>query len=104
MEQTMELLKAMQDMMNANRENMKAEMKANREETMARLEAKMEIKQAKRDVNLKEMREEIKSGQVERRSTVIAIKEKLEDTIHSIRVWSKEMMACQEMTEARLEC
>jgi hypothetical protein len=27
-----------------------------------------------------------------------------ETAVHSVRTWRKEMMACQETTEARLEC
>jgi hypothetical protein len=37
------------------------------------------------DVNTKCMQEDIKSGQVEMRSTIGAIKEKMEAAIHSIR-------------------
>jgi hypothetical protein len=30
--------------------------------------------------------------------------ERMEDAIHSLRAWRKEKLACQETTEARLEC
>jgi hypothetical protein len=68
--ENMELLKAMQEIMEANEPKKNAEMKADWEEMTARLEAKTGI-------NWKEMKEEIKSGQAEMKSTVSAIEEKL---------------------------
>jgi hypothetical protein len=32
------------------------------------------------------------------------IHQKIEATIHAMRAWRKETMACQDMTEACLEC
>jgi hypothetical protein len=74
MQQMMELLLAKMD---ADREERKDEKKSN-QEMMARLEVMT-------DVTLKEMREEIKSGQAGMRSVVSAIEEKLEAAIHSMR-------------------
>jgi hypothetical protein len=65
---------------------------------------KMDANQAKTDKNLKDMKEEIKSGQAEKKSTVSAIEEKMEAAKYSMRAWRKEMMACQGTTEAYLEC
>jgi phenylpyruvate tautomerase PptA (4-oxalocrotonate tautomerase family) len=64
------------------------------EQMLARLlkevtdEMKEEIRtnQAKIDVNLKEMREEI-TGQAEMRSTLSAIEEKMEVAFHSLMAW-----------------
>jgi hypothetical protein len=47
----------------------------------------MDAQQEKKDVNIKEMREEIKCGQAEMRTTVSAIEEKMEAVIHSLRAW-----------------
>jgi hypothetical protein len=62
---------------------------------------KAEIKADQED--LKEMREEIKSGQVEMKSTVSAIEEEMDAWIANMRDGRKEVIACQETTEARLE-
>jgi hypothetical protein len=58
-------MKAMQEKADADREERKAD-----RGLLAKLEAKIKANQAKTDINLKEMREEIKSGQAEMRSTV----------------------------------
>jgi hypothetical protein len=42
--------------------------------------------------------------QAEMKSAVSAIEEKMEAAVHSMRTWRKEMMACQEPTEAHMEC
>jgi hypothetical protein len=55
------------------------------------------------DVNLEEMRTEIRPGQEEMRSRVSAIEEKLDAAIHSMRAWRKETTACQDAMEANLE-
>jgi hypothetical protein len=60
------------------------------------LEAKIEDNQAKTDVKLKEMSEEIKSGEAEIRSIVNA-------WIANMRVDRKETVSCQVTTEACLD-
>jgi hypothetical protein len=66
--------------MNANMKSMQekadADRKANREDLKEMMEEMM-------NVTLKEMSEEIRSGQAEMRSTISAIKEKLETAFHS---------------------
>jgi hypothetical protein len=52
--------------------------------------------QAKRDINLKEMRDELKSGQAEMRSTVNA-------WIAGMKDDRREIMSCQVMMEACLD-
>jgi signal transduction histidine kinase len=56
-------------------------MEANQEDLMARLEARSETNRKKYQEDLKEMREEIKSGQVEMRATICAFQSELEETI-----------------------
>jgi hypothetical protein len=57
-----------------------------------------------KDVNLKQMREEIKSGEAEMKSTVNAFREKMDAAIGNRKDDRKETTFCQEKTEARLEC
>jgi hypothetical protein len=92
--------KAIQVKADSNRK----ERKADREGLLAKLEAKIKANQAKTNVKLKEMREEIKSGEAEMRSRVSDIGEKMEAAVRSLRAWPEETIACQELTEARLEC
>jgi hypothetical protein len=72
----MELLKAIKEMIVANTKAMQEDMKAmadGKEQMKAQvssLVSRLEANQAKTDVNLNEMREEIKSGQAEMRSIV----------------------------------
>jgi hypothetical protein len=82
MEQIMEMLKAMQEKAEADREILKGITEA----------------------NTKSMREDIKIGQAEIRSIVGAFQEKLDACVASRRDDQKETMSFQETTEAHLEC
>jgi hypothetical protein len=89
---------------------MNANKKADQEDLRAKLEAKMDANQKKTDdsqqrmdVNLKEIREDIKSGQAEMRSIVEAIEEKMDAWIADIKNDGKETMACQDAMEATLK-
>jgi hypothetical protein len=63
---------------------------------MARLEAKT-------DANQKEMKEIMKAQMASLVSRMDIHQEKMEATIHILRAWRKETMACQDMMEAYLE-
>jgi hypothetical protein len=65
---------------------------------------KTDNNQERMDINLKEMREDIKSGQAEMRSIVVAFQEKIDTCIASRRDDQKETVSFQETTEAHLEC
>jgi DNA replication protein DnaD len=84
MQQMMQRLLARMEEMNVNQEkaeaSMSARMKSNLD-LMARLEARIETNRENDREDLKEMREEIKSGQAEMRSTVCVIRSELEKTI-----------------------
>jgi hypothetical protein len=56
------------------------------------------------DVNLKEMKEEIKSGQADMKSTGNVFQEKMEALIANRRDDRKDIVSCHEKTEACLEC
>jgi hypothetical protein len=78
---------------------------------LARLEARIETNRGKDREDLKEMREEIKSGHAEMRSTVCAMRSELEETVqHEMRaliqpIRSKldETTACNKATETKLD-
>jgi hypothetical protein len=88
-----EHMRDMLDRMDANRKDNQEEMKEN---LLARLEAQIEANQAKTDLKLEEMSEEIKSGQVEMRSIVNA-------WIADMEKDQKETMSCQVMMAACLD-
>jgi hypothetical protein len=63
---------------------------------------------AKADANQREMKEEMKEVMKAQMASLLSWMdihhEKMEAAIHTLRTWRKEMMACQEMVEACLEC
>jgi hypothetical protein len=89
----------MTELMKSMKEEMRTSTKAYQagQEQMASLVTRIEANQAKMDVNLNEIREEIKSGQAEMRSIVTAW---MADTKNG----RKETMACQGKMEVCLEC
>jgi hypothetical protein len=101
-----EEMKTNQPKMDANKTKVKtnqemlAKMKTNRAEILATMEVKMGI-------NLKEVKEEIRTDLEEMEEAVRINQEKtdptLKEVIVEIRVWRKEMTACQEAMEACLE-
>jgi hypothetical protein len=84
MQQSMQQLLARMDAwrkeMNANQKKAAASMKSN-QDLLARLGARFETGREKYREDLKEMRDEIKSGQAEMKSTVCAMRPELEETI-----------------------
>jgi hypothetical protein len=56
------------------------------------------------DIDLKETREEIKSGEEEMKFTVDAFQEKMDVSIANRKDDRKETKSCQETTDAHLEC
>jgi hypothetical protein len=82
--------------MEADRKNDREEMRAGQEQIVS-LPSRIEANQAKKDVNINEIGEEIKSGQAEMKSIGNA-------WIADMKDGRKETMACQGKTEARLEC
>jgi hypothetical protein len=87
---------------------MSVSMKSN-QDLLARLEARFETGREKYWEDLKEMREETKSGQAEMRSTVYAMWSELEETIQRemrtviLTIWSEldETTSCNEATETK---
>jgi NurA-like 5'-3' nuclease len=92
--------KAMQEMLNEMKDEIKEDMdanrKADRENLKEMMEEMMNVNQAKTNAYLKEMKEEIKFGQVEIRSIIIA-------WIADMKKDRKETMSCQVTTEACLD-
>jgi NurA-like 5'-3' nuclease len=78
----------MKEMKDEIKEGMKANKKADRENPKEMMEEMTNANQAKTKTSLKEMREEIKSGQVEMRSIVNA-------WIANMKKDRKETMSCQ---------
>jgi hypothetical protein len=66
-------------------EAIQAERKTDREEILARMDAKQTKAGANQERMNESLREEIKSGKAEMRSTVSDIERKMETAIHSIR-------------------
>jgi hypothetical protein len=64
--------------------------------------------EAKADANYKEMKGEMKEVMKAQMASFVSWmdihQEKMEAAIHVLRAWRREMMACQEMMEAHLEC
>jgi hypothetical protein len=82
------MLAEMQEKAETNRKEMLARIYANMKSTQEEMKTNQEIlvrMEANTEVNLKEMREEIQSGQAEMRSAFSAMEEKMEAAIHSIR-------------------
>jgi hypothetical protein len=88
----------------ANQARMEAKMEANQAKATKQEEMLAEIS-ARMDTNLNDMREEIKCGQAKIRSTVCAIRSKLEETIqHEMKgvllyVEEKTQNLCRGLTE-----
>jgi hypothetical protein len=99
-QQMMELLLAMREEMNANQEKTHAKLEKAEVDRRTDKEQMLAEILGKADADRKAYREdlkEIKSGQAEMRSIVNA-------WLTDMRISRKETMACQEMTQARLEC
>jgi hypothetical protein len=85
--------------MKTHRQEIIAKIHANQEKTMAESRAWQKKIQAKAEASRK-----IKSGQAEMRSTVNAFGDKMGALIAGMKDGQTEIMACQEMMEAHLEC
>jgi hypothetical protein len=86
------MLARMQERMNANMKTMQEKADADREQMLAKMNA-----------NTKAMREDIKSGEVEMRSIVGHIEEKMNAWMANMNDGRKERTACHEATEADTE-
>jgi chromosome segregation ATPase len=89
----------MQQMMaktETDQEQIMAEMRTKKQMMDASQKEMMDANQAKADDNLMEMRQETRSGQVEIKSTLSAIEEKME-------AWKADMKACEEAMEPNPE-
>jgi hypothetical protein len=95
-EQMKQEMLAMMDANQARLEATQAETKTDREEMLARTDANQERMN-------ESLREEIKSGQAEMRSTVCAIVGKMDASIAEMKDEQRETMACQVRTEACLD-
>jgi hypothetical protein len=90
MQQILEILAKMEENINAGQEQMMADRISDRE-YMKKMMVRTDDNQEKMDTNLKEMREEIKSGQAEMRSI-------LDSRLRVLKNGRKETTACQEAT------
>jgi hypothetical protein len=96
MQEKMDANMAKMDANQARLEAIQAETKTNREEMLARIDVNRE----RMNVSLKE---EMKSGQAEIRSTVNALIGKMDAWFTEMKDGRRETMACQEATEANPE-
>jgi hypothetical protein len=87
-------------------EQMIAMTKANREKTEARIETCQEQINAEIKTDLEDVEATDLEANPEETEAVVELQEITNEkaAIHSLREWRKETMACQETTEARLEC
>jgi dsDNA-specific endonuclease/ATPase MutS2 len=81
----------MEQVIRADREERKAERKTDETNLKEMMEGMMNANQAKTNSNLKEMRDEVNSGQAEMKSTVKAILSELGDVNHKMQDLHKVM-------------
>jgi hypothetical protein len=93
--QTSSLVPRMEAHRKTDRGKMKQEIRSHREH-MQQMMVRMDASQAMVDDNLRKMKEEMRSGQVEIKSTVSAFEEKME-------AWIADVKACPEVMEANPE-
>jgi hypothetical protein len=117
-----EMMKASQEMMEANtkpmqerleryigsllsdKDELKQEIRTEREQMLAKMEVNTKVTQERMDANLKDLKENIKSGQAKVRSVVKVFYEKMDACVANRRDDREETMSCQEVMEPRLEC
>jgi acetyl/propionyl-CoA carboxylase alpha subunit len=93
------MIKEINEMKDKIKEGTNANRKADRED----LTEMMNANQAKMNINLKEMRDEIRSGQAEMKSAVCAIQSELEDINHKTQDLHKELTNKLEKTHVELQ-
>jgi F0F1-type ATP synthase membrane subunit b/b' len=90
-----ELLKAMKEMIDADREERTAESETDKEQRKAEREAIRKKRKQEIKASQDHLKEEIKTQMASLVSRMDIHQEKMEATIHFLRAWRKEMMACQ---------